>query len=164
MNVFPKVWKTAEVIPIPKDKNFKEPSSDRPISLLPIISKVCEGLAHRQFVDFLSVNNNQLSIHQNGNRKLHSTETALIYVTDELLKTMDEKSISLLVLLDMCRAFDSLNHNILSSRLRSLGLTSHCLSWFSSYLSNRKQRVRYGRCCWILLKQLFLSPSWPLSQ
>ena len=61
------------------------------------------------------------------------------YVTDELLKAMDGKSISLLVLLDMSKAFDSLNHNILLSRLRSL---AHCLSWFSSYLSDRKQKVR----------------------
>ena len=70
--------------------------------------------------------------------------TPLIYVTGELLKGMDEKSIFLLVLLDMSKAFDSLNHNVLLNRLRSLGLTSHCLSWFSSYLSDRKQRVRYG--------------------
>ena len=68
MNVFTKVWKTAEVIPIPKDKNFEEPSGNRKISLLPTLSKVCERLAHRQFVDFLSVSN-KLSIHQNGNRK-----------------------------------------------------------------------------------------------
>ena len=56
--------------------------------------------------------------------------TPLIYVTvtGELLKAMDEKSISLLVLLDMSKAFDSLNHNILLNRLRSLALTSHCLS------------------------------------
>ena len=111
LSVFPKAWKTAEVIPILKDRNSDEPSCNRPISLLPTLSKVCERLAHKQFVDFLSVN--KLSTHQNGNRKLHSTETALIYVTDELLKAMDEKSISILVLLDMSNAFDSLNHNIL---------------------------------------------------
>ena len=104
---------------------------------------MCERLPHKQFVDFLSVNN-KLSTHQNGNRKLHSTETAVIYVTDELLKAMDEKSISILVLLDMSKAFDSLNHNILLSKLRRLGLASHCLSWFSSHLSDRTQRVRYG--------------------
>ena len=109
LSVFPKAWKTAEDIPIPKDRNSDEPSCNRPISLLPTLSKVCERLAHKQFVDSLSVNN-RLSTHQNGNRKLHSTETALIYVTDELLKAMDEKAISILVLLDMSKAFDSLNH------------------------------------------------------
>ena len=143
LSVFPKAWKTAEVIPIPKDRNSDEPSCNRPISLIPTLCKVCERLAHKQFVDLLT-ENNKLSTHQNGNRKLHSTETALIYVTDELLKAVDEKSISILVLLDMSKAFDSLNHNILLSKLRRLGLASHCLSWFSSYLSDRTQRVRYG--------------------
>ena len=138
LSVFPKAWKTAEVTPIPKDRNLDEPSCNRPISLLPTLSKVCERLAHKQFVDSV---NNKLSTHQNGNRKLHSTETALIYVTHELLKAMDEKSISILVLLDMSKEFDSLNHNILQSKLRRLGLASHCLSWFSSYLSDRTQRV-----------------------
>ena len=57
---------------------------------------------------------------------------------------MDEKSISLLVLLDMSKAFDNLNHNILLSRLRRLGLTSHYLSWVSSYLSDWKKRERCG--------------------
>ena len=63
-------------------------------------------------MDFLTTNN-KLSIHQSGNRKQHSTETALIYVTDELLKAIDEKTVSLLVLLDMSKAFDSLHHNLL---------------------------------------------------
>ena len=75
---------------------------------------------------------------------IHSTETALIYVTDELLKARDEKSVSILVLLDMSKVFDSLNHNILPSKLRGLGLASHCLSRFPSYLSDRNQIVQYG--------------------
>ena len=82
-------------------------------------------------------------MHQSGNRKQHSTETALIQVTDELLKAIDEKSVSLLVLLDMSKAFDSLNHELLLDKLFRLGLKPSAISWFNSYLSDRYQRVRY---------------------
>ena len=74
---------------------------------------------------------------------MHSTETALISVTDNILKAIDEKSASLLVLLDMSKAFDSLNHNLLLGKFRKLGLKASVTSWFSSYLSSRYQRVRY---------------------
>ena len=74
---------------------------------------------------------------------MHSTETALINVTDNILKAIDEKSASLLVLLDMSKAFDSLNHNLLLGKLWKVGLKASVISWFSSYLSSRYQRVRY---------------------
>ena len=135
-------WKIAEVIPIPKEGNSEEPANNRPISLLPILSKVSERLAHKQFVQFLTMHD-KLSTYQSGNRKMYSTETALINVTDNILKAIDEKSASLLVLLDMSKAFDSLNHNLLLEKLRKLGLKASVTSWFSSYLSSRYQRVRY---------------------
>ena len=69
-----------------------------------------------QFVEFLTTND-KLSLYQSGNRKMQSTETALINVSDNLLKAIDEKSASLLVLLDMSKAFDSLNHNLLLEKL-----------------------------------------------
>ena len=68
---------------------------------------------------------------------MYSTETALIIVTDNILKAVDEKSASLLVLLDMPKAFDSLNHNLLLGKLRKLGLKASVISWFSSYISSR---------------------------
>ena len=74
---------------------------------------------------------------------MHSTETALINVTDNILKAIDEKSASLLVLLDMSKAFDSLNHNVLLGKLRKLGLKASVISWFNSYLLIRYQRIRY---------------------
>ena len=52
---------------------------------------------------------------QNGNRKLHSTETALLYFTDEILKNMDDKNVSVIVLLDMSKAFDSIRHDLMLS-------------------------------------------------
>ena len=93
-------------------------------------------------MEFLTTHD-KLSTYQSGNRKMHSTETAPINVTDNILKAIDEKSASLLVLLDMSKAFDSLNHNLLLGKLRKLGLKASVISWFSSYLSSRYQRVRY---------------------
>ena len=142
MAAFPKAWKIAEVITIPKEGNSEEPANNRPISLLPILSKVIERLANKQFVEFLTTHD-KLSSYQSGNKKMHSAETALINVTDNILKAIGEKSTSLLVLLHMSKAFDSLNHNLLLEKLRKLGLKASVTSWFSSYLSSRYQRVRY---------------------
>lgn len=75
--------------------------------------------------------------------KVATDKTALRNVTDKILKAIDEKSASLLVLLNMSKAFDSLNHDLLLEKLRKLGLKASVTSWFSSYLSSRYQRVRY---------------------
>ena len=128
---FPKAWKIAEVIHVPKEGNSEEPANNRPISLLPILSKVSERLAHKQFVEFL-IKYDKLSTYQSGNRKMHSTDTALVNVTDNILKAIDEKAAPLLVLLDMSKAFDSLNHNLLLRKLRRLGLKTSAASWFST--------------------------------
>ena len=100
-------------------------------------------LAHKQFVTFLD-NNNKLSQFQSGNRKYHSTETALLSVTEGLLKAMDEKKISILVLMDVSKAFDSINHGMLLFQIRSLGVSPSALEWFKSYLKGRYQYVRIG--------------------
>ena len=110
---FARVWKTAEVICVPKDGDVGNPCNNQPISPLPVsVSKVNERLAHKQSVTFLD-DDNKLSQLQSGNRKYHSTETALLSVTNELLKAMDEKKISILLLMDMSKAFDSINRDML---------------------------------------------------
>ena len=73
---------------------------------------------------------------------MHLTETALINVIDNALREIDEKSASLLVLLDITKAFNSLNHNLLLEKLQELGLKASVTSWFSSYPSRRYQRVQ----------------------
>ena len=79
---------------------------------------------------------------QSGNRKLYSTETALLCVTDDLLQTVDDKKISALVLLDMSKAFDSIRHCLLLQKLQALGVSFSCRDWFHSYLVGRSQRLR----------------------
>ena len=142
-NTFARAWKTAEVTPILKCGNPDVPNNYRPISLLPIVSKVTERLVHGQLMEHL-IRNNKLAAHQSGNRKLHSTETALLYVTDQLLQAMDNKKVSIMVLLDMSKAFDSIRHDILLSKLQNLDFSQGTLDWFQSYLSNRQQCVRIG--------------------
>ena len=73
---------------------------------------------------------------------MHLTETALINVIDNTLREIDEKSASLLVLLDITKAFNSLNHNLLLEKLQELGLKASVTSWFRSYPSRRYQRVQ----------------------
>ena len=82
-NTFARVWKIAEVTCVFKDGDAGNPCNNRPISLLPILSKVNERLAHTQFVTFLD-DNNKLAQFQSGNRKHHPTETVLLSVTDDL--------------------------------------------------------------------------------
>ena len=142
-NCFAQTWKSAVIIPNLKSGDPDEPENTRPISLLPIMWKVCEKAAHTQFMDFLDKNSKVFGLHS-WNRKFHYTETALLHYTDHLLKNMAEKRISVVVLLDMSKAFDSIQHDNLLSKLYLLGVLASALVWFKSYLSLRKQVVRIG--------------------
>ena len=142
LSTFPLPWKKAEIVPILKSGDSEEPANTRPISLLLILSKVCERAAHSQFTNFLDSNN---VIHhlQSGNRKLHSTESALLHFTDELLNNMDQKKISVIVFLDMSKAFDSIRHDLMFRKLRKAGVSESACAWFESYLSQRQQVVKF---------------------
>ena len=135
---FPSRWKIAEVTPILKDGDHEIPNNNRPISPLPVLSKVCERAAHDQLVSFLSTKQ-RLSTQQCGNKKWNSTETALIQTTDSILQNIDKKELTAAVLLDMRTAFDSINHDILIMKLRDVGLPCSSIEWFKSYLSSRYQ-------------------------
>ena len=138
---FPRSWKLAVVSPILKDGNHEEPNNNRPISLLPILSKVCERVALNQIMPYL-VSNERLSTRQSGNKKLHSTETSLIRTTDTLLSAIDEKKVTAVVLLDMSKAFDTISHGILLNKLLNVAISPSSIAWFTSYLSDRRQVVR----------------------
>ena len=82
---------------------------------------------------------------QSAYRQYHSTETAMIKVTNDILRAIDDYSDVILVLLDLSAAFDNLDHHILLSRLQSyFGFTGSVLQWFRSYLTNRSQKVVIG--------------------
>ena len=139
--VFPSKWKTAEVTPILKEGDHEQANNNRPISLLPVLSKVCERVVHNQLTSYLQ-SNDTLSKSQSGNKRWHSCETSVIETTDTILNAIDKKKLTAVVLLDMSKAFDSVNHDTLILKLQDVGISSDTLQWFRSYLSNRSQVVR----------------------
>ena len=129
------------MIPIVKDGDHEVASNNRQISLLAIASKVCEKIVLEQFSSQL-IRKNLLSPHQSGNKKLHSTEILNIFSTDTMLEAMDKKELTALVLLDLSKAFDSINHHRLLHRLANVGASPATVQWFKSYFSDRFQSTR----------------------
>ena len=125
----------------PKEGDHELAKNNRPISLLPVLSKVCERVALCQLASYLTTNH-RLSVHQSGNKTWHSTETSLIHSTDSILKAVDQKKVTAVILLDMSKDFDSINHDILLAKMKDVGVSSTCLAWFESYLCERYQAVR----------------------
>ena len=105
------------------------------------LSKITEKLALSQLTEYLH-SNNLFPSTQSAYRPAHSTETALLRISNDLLQALDSGKVSLLTLLDLSSAFDTIDHQILLKRLsHSFGITDSALSWISSYLSNRTQTV-----------------------
>ena len=139
----PHPFKVAVIKPLIKKPNLDISllSNYRPISNLPFLSKILEKVVAKQLDDYL-FENNLLEDFQSGFRTNHSTETALLRVTNDLLIASDKGLLSVLVLLDLSAAFDTVDHNILLRRLENdVGIKNSALNWFRSYLSDRLQFV-----------------------
>ena len=137
---FPNSWKKARIRPIPKIPDPISASDFRPISLLSAFSKIIEKIAAKQMKNYL-INNNLLDKFQSAYREKHSTTTALIDITDNIYKALDNSEITILVLLDYSKAFDCANHKLILAKLKSMGFKNSALKWIDSYLSNRSQQV-----------------------
>lgn len=138
--MFPQKWKYALVRPLNKVPSPSQPQDYRPISILPALSKGLERIVHTQISEFFAMNN-IINVFQSGFRQQHSTETALLKVTDDIRLAMDRSQCTLLTLFDFSKAFDTVNHNILLAKLYNLGFAENPLSWVKSYLSGRRQCV-----------------------
>ncbi|MGL4813803.1 MAG: RNA-directed DNA polymerase, partial [Enterobacter sp.] len=139
----PKAFKLAVIRPLIKKPHLDQGDLNnfRPISNLPFLSKILEKVVANQLCTFLD-NNSTYEKFQSGFRKHHSTETALLRVTNDLLLSSDRGEISILILLDLSAAFDTIDHTILLDRLENcVGINGVALAWFRSYLSNRYQFV-----------------------
>ena len=139
---FAHAWKEALVLP-----SLKKPGLDvalknfRPVSNLPYISKLSERAAACQLTQYMT-DNDLHSVFQSAYKPNHSTETALLKVKNDILMNMNDQHVTLLVLLDLSAAFDTVHHDILIARLKNdLGIEGDALSWLISYLSDRSQRI-----------------------
>ena len=121
-----------------KSGNRQECENYRPISILPIISKILERSVLNQIYKFLN-DNSLLSKYQSGFRPKNSTLTALIQMCDTLYENMDNGELNGVVFLDIWKAFDSINHTILLHKMKvQFGITNVELDWFSSYLTDHR--------------------------
>ena len=110
-----------------------DPSNYRPILLLPLISKIIEKVAHDQTNEFLS-DNKILYNYQFRFRTNHSTNLGLSFLTSKILKSFDEGLLIGMILIDLQKVFDTINHDILLQKLEPIGFSDKSISWFWSYL------------------------------
>ena len=142
--IFPDCWKEAVVIPLLKKPGLESLFKNlRPVSNLAYISKLTERAVFNQIYDHL-VRSGLYPLLQSAYRRYHSTETALVKVANDILLNMNSQRVTLLVLLDLSAAFDTVDHAILLKRLTTdFGIGRKALEWFSSYLSGRSRRVLF---------------------
>ena len=136
----PSLLKFAKVIPIHKANSKLEVSNYRPISLLPIFNKIFERLMHNRLTKFLE-KHEILYPQQFGFQKRKSTTQAILNLCDQLTNAIENKEFSRCIFLDLAKAFDTVDHEILLSKLSHYGIRGTALDWFKSYLSDRTQKV-----------------------
>ena len=137
---FPRPWKCSRITALFKSGNRTSASNYRPISILPTLSKILEKAVYSQLYHYLTTND-LLTKKQFGFRKGFSTESALTTFADEVLLNKEQGKLCGAVFLDLIKAFDTVDHGILLSKLFSIGLSGNYLQWFRSYVTERKERT-----------------------
>ena len=137
-SIFPNIRKIANAIPIHKKSDKLDCNNYRPISLLSNISKISEKSMHIRLVNFLR-KNKLLFYHQFCFRSGYSVNHALTSLTELIRKALDEEKFACGVFIDLQKAFDTVDHNILLSKLYPYGVKRTPYQWFKSYLKGRQQ-------------------------
>ena len=138
--VFPSELKLARVVPIFKAGDSSALTNYRPISVLTFFAKVFEKIVYNKLLNFIS-DNNIFYDHQYGFRKGRSTQQAIITLVDKITKSQDIGDIVITLLIDLKKAFDTIDHRILLRKLYSYGIRGSMLKWMESYLTDRSQYV-----------------------
>ena len=139
--IFPEAMKKADVVPLYKSKDNQEPNNYRPISLLLTLSKVLEKIMYQRTYSFLE-SSNQIYKSQYGFRTAHSCENAICELVSEIIKGKQDGMHTLAVFLDLSKAFDNLEHDVLMKKLYKYGIKGVAYKWFESYLHGRQMRVK----------------------
>ena len=137
LSTFPDKCKIAKLTPLFKKGSKTDPKNYRPISLLPLISKLVKKATHIQTQEYLD-KNGLIYKFQTGFRKNFSTDSCLAQLTDYIIKGMDKMQHTGMILIDLQKAFDTLDHNELLKKKEFAGFEKPGIKWFKSYLSNRK--------------------------
>ena len=142
---FPSLWKHAKVVPLLKKNDPLIAKNYRPVSLLPILSKVLERVIFNQLVNYLDTN---CLVHPNhhGSRAGHSTATALIQMYDTWVEEVDCGNMVGVIMVDLSAAFDMVDFDLLLQKLEIFGLDEGSLDWMRSYLTGRSQSVFVDGC------------------
>ena len=140
-NIFPDAWAIGEITPIPKEGDPLDPGNWRPITILPLPSKLLEKALHYQIISHL-VNNGYLSNSQRGFRKGKSTSTAILKMTRLVTENYNKGTHTSCVFVDYKKAFETLDHRILIKKLRNYRFGHGAMKWVESYLGNRRHTVR----------------------
>ena len=136
--IFPDDMKLAKVTPIYKSGERINCGNYKPISIISVVTKILERIIYNQLFDFL-IQNSILAEQQSGFRPFHSTETTLLHSANQCLINMDKGLINAFLFLDLKKAFDTVDHKTLISKLELYGIRGTALHLFQSYLSERKQ-------------------------
>ncbi len=139
---FPTKWKTAKITPIHKSGSHSDTNNFRPISILCTLSKLLERHVHNSLYKYLS-DHNLLHKAQSGFRKKHSCETALSNILDTWTQNIEQGYLNGVVFVDLRKAFDLVDTQILLQKLKIYQCNNNSLEWFKSYLQNRKQCVSF---------------------
>ena len=136
--IMPDDLKNARVVPLHKKTSKTDVGNYRPVSVLNVISKVFERVVHDQLHQYMH-DMNLLYEYQSGFHKSYSTDTCLMHLTDYIQLEMDKGNYVGMILLDLQKAFDTVNHDILLGKMKAMGCSNSAVKWFRSYLSDRKQ-------------------------
>ena len=141
--VMPDCCKVAIVTPIHKSGDTENPSNYRPISILPVLSKTIEYAVNSQLTQYLD-DTGSIASCQYGFRKDHSTTYLMLDLFDKIFNAKTKQRQPGIIFLDIKKAFDTVNHDILLAKLKNYGVSGLVLKWFESYLIGRKQQTRVG--------------------